>query len=311
MKKKFILLLFGLLVFTVRQSIGQNPEQQVDSGFIKKTVFISVLNLRPVTLNKQRILFSLQAELPDYYKYLNPQSGTTERVSESNVLNEAYYFGHVAYGFTDRINLFAILPVTSIHHYSPSATIIGKGFGDLALGANYSLLESKNFENCLTSSITVGFPTGKYKNIGANEYPLGLGAYKFKGDITGLHRFKNLDMMYAVYYEYRTGNSQGLNIGDEAGAYLTFQKQINTNYGNFGLEGGAYGFWNFKDKKSGTYIPLTDNYEANLFVGACYHYLKDFDIRVGIPYSIYQNRSWLTKYEVLIQLDYYFDFKKN
>ena len=123
MKKKFILLLFSLLLFTVRQSIGQNPELQLDSGFVKKPVFISVLNLRPVTLNKQRILFSLQAEYPEYYKYLNPKSGKTERVSESTVLNEAYYFGHIVYGFTNRINLFAILPIASIHHYSPSATI--------------------------------------------------------------------------------------------------------------------------------------------------------------------------------------------
>ncbi|HEY5509476.1 MAG TPA: hypothetical protein VIK10_00450 [Prolixibacteraceae bacterium] len=300
MKKKKILLLFGLLLFIVWPSSGQNPEALQDTGFVKKPVFISVLNLRPVTLNKQRILFSLQAEYPEYYKYFNPQSGKTERVSESTALNEAYYFGHIVYGFTDRINLFAIIPVTSIHHYSPSATIIGKGFGDFALGGIYSLVESKNFENSLTSGITVGFPTGKYKNIGSNDYPLGLGAYKFKGDVTGLHRFKNLDMMYSVYYEYRTNNSQGLNIGDEAGAYITFQKQIKTDYGNFGLEGGAYG----------TYIPHTDDYSANLFVGAWYNYLKDFDIRVGVPYSIYQNKSWLTKYEVLIQLDYYFDLKK-
>jgi len=310
MKKKFILLLFSLLLFTGIQSVGQNPELQVDSAFVKKPVFISVLNLRPVTLNKQRILFSLQAEYPEYYKYFNPKNGKTERVSESTALNEAYYFGHVVYGFTDRINLFAIIPVTSMHHYSPSATIIGKGFGDIAFGGIYSLLESKNFENSLTSSISVGLPTGKFKNIGPNDYPLGLGTYKFKGDVTGLHRFKNLNMMYSVYYEYRTNNFQGLNIGDEAGAYITFQKQFNTNYGNFGLEGGAYGLWNFKGKKDGSSIPYTDDYNANIFVGAWYNYLKDFDIRVGIPYSIYQNRSWLTKYEVLIQLDYYFDFKK-
>jgi hypothetical protein len=311
MKKKFILLLFSLLLFTGILSVGQNPELQIDSGFVKKPVFISVLNLRPVTLNKQRILFSMQAEYPEFYKYFNPKSGKTERVSESSVLNEAYYYGHIVYGLTDRTNLFAILPVASIHHYSPSATIIGKGFGDFALGGNYSLLESKNFENSLTSGMVIGFPTGRYKNMDSNDFPLGLGAFKFKGDVTGLHRFTSLDMMYSVYYEYRTNNSEGLNVGDEAGAYLTFQKQFNTSYGNFGIEGGAYGLWNLKDKKKGTYIPHTDDYTANLFIGAWYNYLKDFDIRVGIPFSIYQNKSWLTKYEVLIQLDYYFDLKKN
>ncbi len=310
MKKKMILLLFSLLLLLVRPSIGQNSEILQDTGFVKRPVFISVLNLQPLTLSKNRILFSFQAEYPEFYKYLNSKNGKTEPVSENTVINEAYYYGRAVYGLTDRINLFTILPVASIHHITPSATIIGKGLGDFAIGGNYSLHESKNFKNSLTSSITIGFPSGKYKNIGANDYPLGLGAYEFKGDVTGLHRFKNLDIIYSVYYEYRTGNSQGLNVGDEAGASITFQKQFNSNYGNFGLEGGAYGFWNLKDKKAGSTIPYTDDYNANLFVGAWYNYLKDFYLRFGVPYTIYQNKSWLTKYTALIQLDYYFDLKK-
>jgi len=311
MKKKNILLMFGLLLILIKPSFEQSIAALPDTVIIQKPVFISVLNLRPVTLNKQRILFSLQAEYPRYYKYLNLKSGITERVSESTVLNEAYYFGHVVYGFTDRINLFAILPLASIHHYSPVRTIIGKGLGDIELGGNYSLLDPKNRENNLTSGLAIGLPSGKYKNIGLNDYPLGLGAFKFKGDVTGLHRFNNMDMIYSIYYEYRTHNSKGLEVGDEAGAYLTLQKQLNTNFGNFGLEGGAYGSWNLKDKKNGSYIPYSDKYAANLFVGAWYNYLKDFYIRFGLPYTIYQNKTWLTKYEVLIQLDYHFELKNN
>lgn len=310
MKKKIIFLLSALLLIIIRPSSGQNTEVQQDTVSGKKTEFISVLNLHPVTISKQRILFSLKAEYPEFYKYLNPKSGKTERVPETSALNEAYYFGHVVYGFTDRIDLILILPVASVHHYSPKGTIVGKGLGDIELGGIYSLLDSENPDNSLTSGMTIGLPTGKYKNIASNDFPLGLGAFKFKSDITGLHRFSNFDMIYSVYYEYRTNNSEGLHVGDETGAYLTFQKQINTNYGNFGFEGGAYGFWNFKDEKNGTYIPHTDYYNANLFVGAWYNYLKDFYLRFGVPYTIYQNKSWLTKYEVLIQLDYHFDLKK-
>jgi hypothetical protein len=311
MKKKTILLLFSLILLFVRPSFGQDSELLQDTGFVKRPVFISVLNLLPVTLSKNRILFSFQAEYPEFYKYLNQKNGKTERVSETTVLNEAYYYGRAVYGLTDRMNLFAILPVASIHHYSPSATIIGKGFGDFEMGGRYHLLFSENFENSLTLGVTIGFPTGKFKNIGSNAYPLGLGAFEFKGDVTGLHRFKNLDMIYSVYYEYRTKNSQALQVGDQTGAYLTFQKQINTKYGNFGIEGGAFGYWNLKDKKDGAFIPYTDDCTANLFVGASYNYLKDFYLRFGVPYTIYQNKSWLTKYTALIQLDYYFDLKKN
>jgi hypothetical protein len=307
MKKKMFFLLISLLLFLIRPSSGQNSETIQDTGLVNKPVFISVLNLRPVTISKQKILFSLQAEYPEFYKYFNPISGKTEQVPETLAFNEAYYFGHIVYGLTDRVNLFILLPVTSVHHYSPSGTIIGKGFGDIELGGNYSLLDSRNPENSLTSGITIGFPTGKYKNIGSDNYPLGLGAFRFKGDVTGLHQFNNLDMIYSIYYEYRTSNSEGLHVGDEAGAYLTFQKQFDTKYGNFGIEGGTYGFWNFKDKKDGSYIPHTDDYGGNIFIGAWYNYLKDFYLRFGVPYTIYQNKSWLTKYEVIIELDYHFN----
>jgi hypothetical protein len=311
MKKKKIILLFALLLFIIRPTYGQNIETLQDTDSFQRPVFLSVSNLRPITLNKQRILFSLQADYPRFYKYLNFKSGKTERVSESTVLNEAYYFGHIVYGFTNRINLFVILPLASVHHYSPAGTIIGKGLGDIEIGGVYSLLDPKNRENSLTSSLSLGFPTGKYKNMDINDYPLGLGAFRFKGEITGLHRFRNLDMIYSIYYEYRTHNSVGLEVGDETGAYLTLQKQLNTSYGNFGLEGGAFGSWNFKDKKNDTSIAHTDDYTANLFIGAWYNYLKDFYIRFGVPYTIYQNKSWLTKYEVLIQLDYHFELKNN
>lgn len=311
MNKKMLFLLFGLLLFLVRISNGQNPEILQDTGIAAKPIFISVLNLRPVTLSKRRILFSLQAEYPEFYKYVNQKSGKTERVPESSVLNEAYYYGHVVYGFTDRINLFAILPMASIHHYSPSATITGKGWGDIVLGGNYSLLDSNNYENDLTAGISIAFPTGKYKNIATADYPLGRGAFSFKGDVTGLHRFTNVDMVYSVYYAFRANNPDGINVGDETGAFLTFQKAIHTTYGNFGLEGGAYGLWNFRDKRNGTYIPQTDDYAVNLIAGAWYNYLKDFYLRFGVPYTIYQNKSWLTKYEVLIQLDYHFGLNRN
>ena len=311
MKKKVFPLLFGLSMFIVWSSFGQNTEAVSDTSIVAEPVVISVLNLRPVTLSKRKILFSLQAEYPEFYKYLNQKSGKTDRVPDNIVLNEAYYFGHIIYGLTDRVNLFAILPVASINHYSPSATIIGKGFGDLQIGGRYNLHRQKNFENNLTSGLTITFPTGKYKNIGLHDYPLGLGAFRFKGDLTGLHQLDKWNMIYSVYYEFRTNNSEGLHVGDETGAYLTFQKPINTKYGNFGLEGGAYGYYNFNDKKDGASIPYTADYAANLYFGAWFNYLKDFTLRFGIPYTIYQNKSWLTKYEVLIQLDYHFDLIKN
>jgi hypothetical protein len=310
MNKKSILLLFNLLLIIVKPSAGQKQDTIKDTVQMDKAAFISVLNLRPVQLKKNGMLLSFQTEFPEFYKTFNPKTRNNEKVPGTIAINEAYYYGHVVYGFSDRVNLFALLPVASVNHYSPNGTTSGKGFGDIKLGGSYSLIDLKDNLNSLTSSLAIGLPTGKYKNLLPYEYPLGLGAFRFKGDLTGLHRFKRLDMVYSVYYEYRTNNSNGLNVGDETGAYLTLQKQLNTEYGNFGLEGGIYAYWNFKDRKNGSVLLHTNDYAGNLYIGGWYNYLKNFYIRFGVPYTVYQNNSWLTKYEVLLQLDYQFKLNK-
>ncbi len=306
MNKIPILLLFSLLVILVKPSAGQTQDSIENAAQIDRALNISVLNLRPVPLKKREMLFSFQAEFPKFYKTYNPKSGKTDKVPETTVLNEAYYYGHLIYGLSDRFNLIASLPFSSVHHYTPTSTISGKGLGDIKLGGNYSLIDLENNGNSLNSGITIAFPTGKSKNLNPNDFPIGLGVFSTKGDITGFHHFKSFDLVYSIYYEYRNSTSDRLNVGDQTGAFLTLQKQINTSYGNFGLEGGAYAYWNFKDRKNGTLIPHTDDYATNLYVGGYYNYLKNFYIRFGLPYTIYQNKSWLTKYEVLLQLDYHF-----
>ena len=86
MKKKVFPLLFGLLLIITWKSSGQNLEGPHDTLLVAKPVVISVLNLQPVTLNKQKILFSLQADYPEYYKYLNLINGKTDRVTENTHL---------------------------------------------------------------------------------------------------------------------------------------------------------------------------------------------------------------------------------
>ena len=296
----------ALMVFLGCTSIkAQDTVSQKNTADTVQTE-INSMHLRPVLLKKGVFLTSLSIDLPHYYKWYSPKTEKPEKLSSKLVMNEAYFTGYATYGLSDRINLFLTLPVVTIHHYSPMGIKSGTGFGDIETGADFGLvpLEKDNC-NSLSGRITVGFPTGRYKNLSKTEYPTGLGSFRFQGTLSGLHRFKKVDMIYAAYYEYRTNHS-GMHVGDETGAYLLFQKSFPTTVGNFGLETGAYTYWQFKNTKNGKEVPNSEDYAIDLYVGGWYHYLKNFYLRFCVPYSIYQNQAWITKYQVKIQFDYLF-----
>ncbi len=265
---------------------------------------LTILNLRPVLLKKGQALVSFRADFPNIYKAYNPATGKLEKLSPVVALSEMYFNSYVTYGLSNTWNLFVMLPVEDIHHYSPMGEVSGVGFGDVEAGVDYRLLDGqKDGKNWLAARMTLGFPTGRYQNLSNAQYPLGLGSFRFRAAITGLHQYSKVQMIYSAYYEVRT-NRLGVSMGDETGAFLLFRKPIETAYGRFGLEGGAYTTLNFSDEKSGVVIPHTQDYAANLYAGVWFQYLKKINLRFGVPYSIYQNKSWITQYRILFQIDY-------
>jgi len=305
MNKKILLFVVSMVFLTSFTLKAQNTVTKKDSVSTIKT-YISGMNLRPVLLKKGEFLISLSADIPHYYKWYSPKTEKPEKLSSKMVINEAYFDGYLIYGLNKQVNLFLTVPVTDIHHYSPMGIATGVGFGDVRFGADLDIINlQKDGRNSLVGRVTMGVPTGHYKDLDISEYPTGLGSFRFQGNLTGLHQFSKFDMIYSAYYEYRTNHS-GMHIGDETGAYLIFQKPFNTSAGRFGLETGAYTFWQFKNSKKGTVIPNTKNYAVDFYVGGWYNYLKNLYLRFSVPYSVYQNKAWFTKYQVKIQLDYLF-----
>lgn len=135
------------------------------------------------------------------------------------------------------------------------------------------------------------------------EYPTGNGSFGFLLGVNGLHKFRKFDLWYTGYYEYRTNHS-GIKAGDETGIFGTIQKPFYTKIGSFGVEGGLNAFYNFKSTKGGNEIPNSKNYSFDLYAGGWYKYLNKVYLRFGVPYSIYQNGAWMTKYRVMIQFDF-------
>ncbi|RLD89024.1 MAG: hypothetical protein DRJ09_07290, partial [Bacteroidetes bacterium] len=196
-----------------------------------------------------------------------------------------------------------VLPVVDIHHYSPMGIQKGIGLGDVQLGAVWQLLNGTGTrKDFLSLELKTTFPTGK-STMTAQDYPTGLGVFRFMLSVNGLHKFNKFDLWYSGYYEYRTNHSD-ITTGDETGLFVTLQKTFPTEIGHFGVEGGLNTYYNFTDYKNGSEIPNSKDYAVNLYVGGWYKYLNLMYIRFGVPYSVFQNNAWMTKYKVMIQFDF-------
>jgi len=303
MKRRIFLAIVSFLFLVNVNGYAQDNFLYGDS-IPSGNVSLSIFNVRPILLNKGQLLFSFQTALPNYYKSFSSATGKPEKLPSYMVLSEAYFNGYITYGLTQKWNLFLTLPFNDIHHFSPMGEISGVGVGDIETGVDYQLFGgNQNSENSLATRLSFGFPTGHYQNLSKNDYPLGSGSFRFQAAISGIHWYNKIQMIYSAYYEFRT-NRLEINTGDEAGAYLIFRKPLITPFGSFGLEGGTLTYWNFADKKNGTVLPNTRDYNINLYAGAWFQYLKKFNLRFGIPYSVFQNKSWMTQYRIMLQIDY-------
>ena len=112
------------------------------------------------------------------------------------------------------------------------------------------LLNEKDVFNSLQNSVSITFPTGKYRNLTQSDYPLGLGCLGLTDKISGLHHMRKLDLLYSVYYVYRSKNlDTSVDIGDEIGGTIALQNQFNTEMGHFGILYGVESHYLFDDKR--------------------------------------------------------------
>ena len=296
------ILLLSLILSISATLFGQKQAERIDTTSIDTVFYQSVYNLRPVLLKKNKILVNTRFNFPRFYKMYILQQNKIAKVPPYIVLNEFYFDTYFTYGYSDKINIYTVIPIADIHHYSPMGVQKGVGFGDVQLGATYQITRADTGKNFLSGELKITFPTGKTA-YSMQDYPTGLGSFRFMAVINGLTKFENFNLWYTGYYEYRTNHS-GITAGDETGLFITIQKPFNLNVGNFGIEYGLNGYYNFSDKKSGTQIPNTQDFAVNLYFGGWYKYLDKFYIRFGVPYTVFQNNAWLTKYNVMIQLDY-------
>ncbi len=306
MKVKKILsgIITGLLISMVlhaQQDTVLTPGKPANNPYM-----INLYHLEPVSLPKKSVSVQFFMDSPHYYKWYSPKTNKPEKLSDKMVVNEINFHGRGYYGITDKLDVFLDLPVRDLHYYSPMGFRSGVGLGDIAFGINWNFRPlNRDGRNSLSTGLTLGFPTGKYKNLDPDQMALGEGAFRINGNFTGLHRWDRYSLIYSAYYEYRTNHS-GMHIGDKTGAYGVFQVPFTTPLGNFGVEGSLYTYWKFKNTDQGNTVPNTEDYAVDLGVGGWYNFIDRFYLRFHVPFAVFRNNAWLTQYRVMIQLDYLF-----
>jgi hypothetical protein len=306
MKKKLVILLILMQVIVIK-SFGQNNSITTDS-VVPDNFKTSSLNLSSGVLMKSEMLVRMNFDFTEYKRTLNTLTGNMEKLPDNEVLNEMLISTYIDYGISRKLTLYTQLPVSDIHHYSPKGVDAYKGLADIGLGGDYLLMNNNSGSNTLTGEATVFIPTGNSSSSTTDNYLPGIRTVRLKGSLTGMKKSGNSVIIYSGYYEFRPVNSSDLNAGDELGITVIRQDDHKTKFGNFGIEYGGFSLFKTEDKNNGIKIPHTADYEIAAFAGGWFKYRNNLILRFGLPYTIYQNGSPLTKYDVLFQLDYRFKF---
>jgi len=284
----------------------ENDTIYQENDSVNNPLYLNGYGLRPVLLKKNQFLLQLGIVSPNYYKWYNSMSGNIEALSPKMVISNTYFSGQINYGLSDKFNVRLVLPVSDLHYYSPMGISKGIGLDDIKAGIDWSPFSSnQKGKTNYSLGFTMGFPTGKHYNLEQGKLPLGNGAFELKGNFTGLYQASSFNIIYSAYYSYLT-NHKSITKGDETGAFMVFQKPLNTKVGKFGVETSLFGYYKNADKQNTVEIPNTLNYGVDLGVGAWFNYLKNLRLRFYVPYSVYQNKAWLTKYEVNLEISYQF-----
>lgn len=298
-----ILLLLILLMGNL--TYGQEKPQK-ETGKQPDDFFISTYQFHPQLLGKKSWLVDFSTDIPKFFKYFNPKMKKIAPKMPVVVLNEAYFNAHFLYGLNSKLNLYANLPFSDLHHYSPMMFQKGVWFGDLQTGVVYgNLLSGAHY---LTIEGQINWPTGIYKQ-NPQVLNTGRGAFCIQAGLNGLEQLQTKpdawQLAYHAYFDYLISLDK-IKKGPEAGATFLFRKPFHTQYGYFGIENALDVQYHTPYKAGPNIVPMTGLMQLNVGIGGWYEFLNNFYLRLTVPYTVFQNKAFLTKYSVVMQLDYKF-----
>ncbi len=306
MKRLYINMLLFLILLMGNFIYGQEKPKK-ETGKQPDDFFISTYQFHPQLLGEKTWLIDLSTDIPKFFKYFNPKMKKITPKMPVVVLNEAYFNAHILYGSNSKLNLYANLPFLDLHHYSPMMFQKGVWFGDIQTGVVYGNLLSGLHH--LTLEAQINWPTGIYKQK-PQILNTGRGAFGIQVGLNGLENLQTKadawQLAYHAYFDYFI-SLDNIDKGFETGGTALFPKPYHTKFGYFGLE-NALNFQMHTPYKTGTMtLPNSGLTQLDVSLGGWYEFLNNCYLRLTIPYTLYQNKAYLTKYSVVMQLDYKFN----
>lgn len=262
----------------------------------------SVFGVHPSVVAPGHVYLGMSAETATHLKIYDQQQGRYVSQPASMVFNDVGLNTLLAYGLTDRLTVFAQVPLRSVHLYSLTGTTIGKGFGDPRLGGTFSLL-ARGRPSSLAVSLSATIPLGANTPPGQGRYPLGLDATALNGSMDGRAPVGPYSVLYSAYYRFVTGD-RSADCGDGTGFYLVLDRYAETDFGNFSWDLGVHGDYTIHDRIPGSPIDASYDDSFRILAGLTYYYSPTLAFNVGIPYTVYQKHAWFTTYSVSIGVDY-------
>lgn len=262
----------------------------------------SVFGVHTSVVPSRHVYLGVSAETATHLKVYDQQQGRYVSQPPSMVLNDVGLSTFLAYGLTDRMTLFAQVPLRSVHLYSLNETTSGKGFGDPRLGGTISLLP-RGKPSSLAVSLSATLPLGANTPPGEGRYPLGLGATALNGSVDGRAPVGAYSVLYSAYYRFVT-NDRSADCGDGTGFYLVLDRYAETDFGNFSWDLGVHGDYTIHDRIPGSPIDASYDDSFGILAGLTYYYSHTLAFNVAVPYTVYQKHAWFTKYSVSIGVEY-------
>ncbi len=249
-----------------------------------------------------RLYLSVTGEAIAHPEMYDPATARYIHTPATTVFNDVGLRAFATYGVTRRLSLFTEVPLRSVHLYSLAQTRIGKGVPDITMGGTWRVLGG-TARTSLDATLAATLPVAADTAPRQNQYPLALDAPAYALGLTATTRLGAYALSYSGSYTL-AGSDGALDYGDWADLAVLVDRDTPTPFGHFSFAAGLHAAYKAGNRRAGASVPASWDDSVTVLAGATYHYNRNLDFKLGVPYTIYQKDAWFGTYAVLLGVEY-------
>ena len=257
MKKIVFYSLIAILVSATVQSYAQKMVSPIPPIF----------GISAGTLPKGGVVYRSYVVFPQFSKMYN--SATYQMVNMPSGMNMRVisYPQMFRYGLLNNLTFIANISYIRKRLETPNLTKRAAGFGDVQLALKTNLFVKPKTRTIFSMVGVIMLPTGKYKNLAANELPLGDGVTSYS--IVGIlnQGWGRLSSRFLLSFNYRQRKENGVQPGPQFKGIYTGVIPLTKRWI---IEGDFWVEYAFKSRKGGIAIPHSETYIYQVAPGIQY-----------------------------------------